>query len=57
MEDELYKEVYFHEYCKTCKHWEVKDLDEPCNTCLEDPVNLYSHKPVKYEPVEGNKQN
>lgn len=57
MEDELYKEVYFHEYCKTCKHWEAKDLDEPCNTCLEDPVNLYSHKPVKYEPVEGNKQN
>ena len=49
MDDEQYKEVYFHEYCKTCKHKEVKDQDEPCNTCLEDPINLYSHKPVKWE--------
>lgn len=55
MEDELYKEVYFHKYCKTCKHEKVKQEDEPCNTCLEDPVNLYSHKPVKYEKDENKK--
>lgn len=53
MEDEQYKEVYFHEYCKTCKHKDVKDQDEPCNTCLEDPINLYSHKPVKYEKADN----
>ena len=56
MEDELYKEVYFHEYCKTCKYKDVDDLDEPCNTCLEEPINLYSHKPVKYTKVEENKK-
>lgn len=47
--DEQYKEVYFDQYCKTCKYKDVKDVDEPCNTCLEDPSNLYSHKPVKWE--------
>ena len=49
MDEELYKEVYFHEYCKKCKHVQVKDTDEPCNECLENPTNLYSHKPVNWE--------
>lgn len=44
-----YKEVYFHEFCKTCKHKEVKNTEEPCNECLDNPTNLYSHKPVKWE--------
>ena len=47
MEDK-YLEVYFHQYCKTCKHKDVK-IGEPCNECLGNPVNLHSHKPVKYE--------
>lgn len=47
--DEYYKEVYFDEYCKTCKHKKVEDTDEPCCECLENPTNLYSHKPVKWE--------
>lgn len=42
-------EVYFHEYCKTCKYKEVKDVKEPCNECLSNPVNIDSHKPVKWE--------
>lgn len=51
-DDELYKEVYFHKYCESCKHKGLKDTDEPCNECLDNPVNLYSHKPVKYEEKE-----
>jgi hypothetical protein len=45
------QEVYFHQYCKTCKHWKENDkgLDEPCNECLSNPINVNSHKPVKYE--------
>lgn len=47
------KEVYFHEYCKTCKYKDVKNTDDPdwhiCDECLSNPINLYSHKPVKYE--------
>lgn len=43
------KEVYFDQYCKTCKHKEKKDNEEPCDECLDNPINLYSHKPVNYK--------
>lgn len=49
---ELYKEVYFHQYCEKCKHKDVEQSEEPCNECLENPENLYSHKPVKFEEKE-----
>lgn len=44
-----YKEVYFDKYCKTCEHLAKDDTEEPCASCLNEPVNLGSHKPVKYE--------
>ena len=47
MED--HKEVYFHNYCKKCKHWDKKESEEPCDECLEEPLNLESHKPIKFE--------
>lgn len=47
--NEDYKEVYFHEYCETCSHRSKANTEEPCNECLDNPINLYSHKPVKYE--------
>lgn len=47
--DDNYKEVYFVEYCKTCKHLKKTEEDEPCCDCVSEPVNLYSHKPVKYD--------
>lgn len=47
-----YKEVYFNEYCKSCKYKDVDDVKDPCNECLDEPINLHSHKPVKYEPKE-----
>ena len=43
------KEVHFHEYCKSCKHKELKINETPCSECLDYPVNVNSHKPVKYE--------
>ena len=52
MMEDIYKEVYFEEYCKNCKYWEKKENEEPCDECLENPVNLYSHKPVNYEEKE-----
>lgn len=48
MED-TYKEVYFGLFCKSCKHFEVAEDEDPCDECLHNPVNLYSHKPVKFE--------
>jgi hypothetical protein len=48
--DDGMKEVYFDQYCKTCVHKDVKEEDEPCFACLDEPMNQNSHKPVKYEP-------
>lgn len=48
MED-LYKAAYFDKYCQTCKFFDLKQTDDPCDECLSEPVNLYSHKPVKWE--------
>lgn len=50
--DEDYMEVYFHEYCKTCKHEKTPEVEDPCNECLEYPMNLYSHKPIHWKEKE-----
>ena len=47
--DDIYKEVYFDQYCKKCMHEKVKEKEDPCEECLSEPVNLYSHKPDKFE--------
>lgn len=41
--------VYFGKYCKTCKHESLDENERPCDECLENPINLNSHKPVNYE--------
>ncbi len=43
------KFVDFLTYCETCKHKNLKESEEPCDECLENPVNFDSHKPVKWE--------
>ena len=48
MEDE-YQEVYFDQYCKTCKHKDLEDFKDPCNRCLDNPMNANSHKPIMWE--------
>ena len=49
-----YQTVYYWEYCSKCKHWLKDALKEPCHHCLDNPVNLNSHKPVDF--VEASKQ-
>ncbi len=46
-------EVFFEEYCKTCKYKNFSETDSPCAECIAEPVNLYSHKPVKWEGADG----
>ena len=53
--DEAYKEVYFDQYCHTCIHFDKPSCEDPCDECLSEPVNVYSHKPTKY--VEKEKKN
>lgn len=52
--DNQYKEVYFDQYCNKCKNKKVDVNESPCSECLDDPVNLYSHKPVKFEEKRVN---
>lgn len=54
MEDS-YKIVHFGEYCKTCEHYTKKEEEDPCDECLNEPANLYSHKPVNYSKKAGSK--
>lgn len=63
MNNELtYHQVDYHKYCESCKYYKLKenengDTPEPCNSCLTEPVNLYSKKPVKYEKDEDTNTN
>lgn len=43
------KEVYFDQYCKSCKHRGLKESKDPCNDCLAESSNTNSHKPMNYE--------
>ena len=43
------KIVRYDRYCKTCLNKDLKQDEEPCNECLNNPTNGYSRKPVKYE--------
>ena len=47
--EQPYKEVLYCDYCKKCKFKDCPESDEPCYTCLDNPVNEYSHKPIKYK--------
>lgn len=49
MENYGYKEVWFNKYCDRCIYCSKKEDEEPCDECLSISVNLYSHKPVKFE--------
>ena len=46
------KIVDFKKYCETCKYKDVKEVKDPCNDCLDNPVNDDSKKPVCWEEVE-----
>lgn len=51
------KEVYFSQYCKTCKHAKTSEDKDPCNECLTYPSNESTHRPVKYEEAANNGNN
>lgn len=48
MEDQ-YKIVLFDLWCPKCKYRDKKEEQEPCNECLEQPVNLDSTKPINWK--------
>lgn len=47
--DNNMKEVYFSEYCKTCKNEKLNESEDPCNECLGEGGRENSHKPSRWE--------
>lgn len=47
--DTTLKIVNFDQYCSTCKNKGVDEGEDPCNSCLYEPVNEDSHKPVNWK--------
>lgn len=47
-----YKEVLFGDYCKKCVYRDKGEQEEPCFECIAEPVNLWTHKPIKFEEYE-----
>lgn len=50
------KEVYFDHYCPLCKHEDLPETEDPCDDCLNYPSNVYSHKPIYFEPKDKEKK-
>lgn len=40
--ENIYKEVDFKTYCKTCEHKDLEEKFDPCNDCLAEPMNANS---------------
>lgn len=45
--------VDFKKYCKTCKNEKLRETKNPCNECLDYPINEGTSKPVKWEDRNG----
>lgn len=41
--------VKYDKYCSTCMFSKVKDTEDPCDECLNQPVNEDSRRPVNYK--------
>ena len=52
MYEDDFREVDYATYCNKCKHKKLEETDSPCDECLENPVNQYTNKPVRYEEAE-----
>lgn len=42
-------------FCKSCKHFETDQADEPCNSCLEVGAREGTCKPLNYKPSKEKK--
>lgn len=48
----MLKIVEFEKWCKSCEHCSEKEVNEPCNSCLNEPANEDSHKPINWKKNE-----
>lgn len=43
------KEVRFDRWCSKCKYKNLKENEDPCWDCLDEPVNENSTKPLYFK--------
>ena len=53
--ENIYKEVDFKTYCKTCEYNELEEKFAPCNDCLAEPMNANSAKPIYWKEAENGR--
>ena len=53
--DDEYKIVDFGKYCKSCKHANKSEIEDPCFECMDEFINLHSDRPVKWEESDEHK--
>lgn len=51
----IYKEVDFETYCKTCEYKNLEEKFDPCNDCLAEPMNANSDKPIYWKGAENGR--
>lgn len=49
------KEVFFFQWCTKCKYDKQPEDEDPCWDCLNEPMNIESHKPVHFKEKEKTK--
>lgn len=43
------KMVRFDVYCKTCEYKDLREIESPCDECLDTPVREGTAEPEKYK--------
>ena len=45
--------VSFDTWCANCKHAQLEETKDPCNECLDNPVNMNSYQPTLFEKKDS----
>lgn len=44
------------EFCTSCKNRNKEEYEDPCDACLNEPVNTDSHRPMYYQEDKKNEK-
>lgn len=47
--------VRYDKYCSSCLYFSKKENDDPCEECLNNPVNIDTRCPVNYKEDKNAK--
>lgn len=47
------REINFGKYCPECVSFNIEESEEPCRSCLNCSIGMFSEKPIKFK--KGNR--